>query len=209
MGGSLNSEDEREETEEEQVQESGIEIEEAKGERNELVEQLRAELIKVSEQAKDYSDKYLRTLAEMDNQRKRALREKEEIQKFANERLILEILPVIDNFERAVEAGEGGGIDEKMTEGVKMILKQLREILEKEGVKAFESIGEKFDPYKHEALLAIESDKHEPSTILEEIQKGYVMKNRVIRPAKVTVSKQDEEKKEDDENGGEGKSNRD
>jgi molecular chaperone GrpE len=58
-------------------------------------------------------------------------------------------------------------------------------------------------------LLAIESDKHEPSTILEEIQKGYVMKNRVIRPAKVTVSKQDEEKKEDDENGGEGKSNRD
>jgi molecular chaperone GrpE len=177
--------------------------------KNELVEMLRAELRKVSEQAKDSEDKHLRALADLDNQRKRALREKEELQKYANERLILEILPVIDNFELAIEAGEKTESAEQVVDGVKMIFKQLREILEKEGVAPFESLGEKFDPYKHEALLAIESKEHAPYTVLEEIQKGYTMKDRVIRPAKVTVSKIDDVKKEDDADGSEGKSNRD
>ncbi len=200
----MNNEEDRDEMEKQSKEEETIETQEVKERKNELVEQLRSELRKVSEQVKDSSDKYLRALAELDNQRKRALREREELQKFANERLILEILPVIDNFERAIEAGEQTERADQMVEGVKMIFKQLCEILEKEGVVSFESIGEKFDPYKHEALLAMESKEHAPSTILEEIQKGYTMKDRVIRPAKVTVSKQDEIKKEDDTNGNEG-----
>jgi molecular chaperone GrpE len=205
----LNNEDEQEKMEEQNREES-VESKETKSARkNELIEQLRSELRKVNEQAKDCDDKYLRALAELDNQRKRSMREKEELQKYANERLILEILPVIDNFERAIDAGKQADNVAQMVDGVRMILKQLREILEKEGVAPFESLGEKFDPYKHEALLAIESKEHEPYTVLEEIQKGYTMKDRVIRPAKVTVSKKEEEKKEDDADGNEGKSNRD
>jgi molecular chaperone GrpE len=198
--------DVEERNEEEDIKETNSVQEKRK---NELVEMLRTELRKVSQQAKDSEDKHLRALADLDNQRKRALREKEELQKYANERLILEILPVIDNFELAIDAGEKTESAKQVIDGVKMILKQLREILQKEGVAPFESIGEKFDPYKHEALLAIESEEHAPYTILEEIQKGYTMKDRVIRPAKVTVSKQEEAKKEDDADGDEGKSNRD
>jgi molecular chaperone GrpE len=206
----LKKEDDIENNEKQNQEEETIEIKDkGQEQKNMLVEQLRAELRKVSEQAKDSDDKYLRALADLDNQRKRALREKEELQKYATERLILEILPVIDNFELAIEAGQKTESAAQVVDGVKMILKQLREILEKEGVAAFESIGDKFDPYKHEALLAIESKEHAPYTILEEIQKGYTMKDRVIRPAKVTVAKQDEEKKEDDADGNEGKSNRD
>ncbi len=173
-----------------------------------MIEQLKSELKNALEEVKEYRDKYLRTLAEMDNQRKRMIRERDDFQKYANEKLILSILPVVDNFERAINAGENSNTDKKILDGVKLIFKQLKDILEKEGLKPFESVGQKFDPYKHEAFFAIESKEHEPSTILEEIEKGYLLDDKIIRPAKVTVSKQREEK-EDDENGGQGKSNRD
>ncbi len=198
--------------EKDEEEERVIETEDAqKGLRNELIEQLRIELRKVNARAKECDDKYLRALADLDNQRKRAMREKEELQKYANERLILEILQVVDNFERAIEAGEKAENVAQVLDGVKMIFKQLKEILDKEGVQGFESVGEKFDPYRHEALLAVDNKEHDPYTVLEEIQKGYTMKDRVIRPAKVTVSKpeeqiieEEEEKKEDDADGNEG-----
>jgi molecular chaperone GrpE len=167
------------------------------------VARLEEELSFASDEVKELTDKYLRSLADLDNQRKRMVKEKEETQKYANERLILEILPVMDNFERAIEAGENSDSAKKLLDGVRLIFRQLSEVLEKEGVKSFDSLGEKFDPYKHEAFLAIESKEHEPSTILEEVEKGYLLKDKVIRPAKVTVSKQDEVK-EDDENGNDG-----
>lgn len=164
------------------------------------VTRLKEELTLAQEDVKDLTDKYLRSLADLDNQRKRTIKEKEETLKYANERLILEILPVLDNFERAIEAGEDSDNTKKLLDGVKLIFRQLSDVLQKEGVRSFDSVGEKFDPYKHEAFLAIESKEHEPSTILEEIEKGYILKDKVIRPAKVTVSKQDEVK-EDDKNG--------
>jgi molecular chaperone GrpE len=167
------------------------------------VARLEEELSFARDEVKELTDKYLRSLADLDNQRKRMVKEKEETQKYANERLILEILPVMDNFERAIEAGENSDSAKKLLDGVRLIFRQLSEVLEKEGVKSFDSLGEKFDPYKHEAFLAIESKEHEPSTILEEVEKGYLLKDKVIRPAKVTVSKQDEVK-EDDENGNDG-----
>lgn len=165
-----------------------------------IVEELKAELNSALEEVKIYKDKYLRALAEMDNQRKRTMKEKEALQQYANEKLILSILPVVDNFERAIDAGNNSNSVKDLLDGVKLIFKQLKDILKKEGVEPFKSVGQKFDPYKHEALLAIESKEHEPSTILEEIEKGYLLGEKVIRPAKVTVSKQEEEK-EDDENG--------
>jgi len=181
--------------------------EEEKGEnkrKDELIEEMRKELEKAHEQIKDYTDKYIRALADMDNQRKRMMKDKEEIIKYANERLIVSILPVIDNFGRAISAGENTDNVEKIVDGVRLILKQLEDILEKEGVQSFNSIGEIFDPYKHEAYLAIESKEHKPSTIIDEIEKGYVLKDKIIRPARVTVAKQDEEKKEDDKNDSKG-----
>ncbi len=168
-----------------------------------IVEQLREELNNVLEEVKDYKDKYLRVLAEMDNQRKRVIREKEELERYANERLILSILPVVDNFERAINTDENTNNVQEILDGVKLIFKQLKDVLGKEGVKPFESVGQKFDPYKHEALLAIESEEHEPSIILEEIEKGYLLGDKVIRPTKVTVSRQKEEK-EDDTDGNQG-----
>ncbi len=167
----------------------------------ETIDQLKAKLDSKIEEVNEYKDKYLRTLAEMDNQRKRVMKEKEVLQKYANEKLILSILPVVDNFERAISAGEDSESVEKIVDGIRLIFKQLVNILEREGLQSFESIGKKFDPYKHEALLTIESEEHKPSTIVDEIEKGYLLSDKVIRPAKVTVSKQGI-KKEDDVNGG-------
>ncbi|MCK4575915.1 nucleotide exchange factor GrpE [candidate division WOR-3 bacterium] len=175
-------------------------VKKGKKEKESEIEKLREELNTAHEDAKEYTNKYLRALADLDNQRKRTIKEKEEIQKYASERLILSILPVVDNFERAIDASKNTEDVEKILDGIKLILRQLKDILEKEGLKSFECVGEKFDPYMHEAFLAIESKEHEPSTVLEEIEKGYVLRDKVIRPAKVTVSKQDK-KKEDDENG--------
>lgn len=166
-------------------------------------DKLRAELEEALDELANYKDKYLRALAELDNQRKRSIREKEEIRRYATEKLILSMLPVVDNFERAIGIDKNSGSVKDIIDGVKLIFKQFKEVLEKEGLKSFDSIGQKFDPYKHEALLAIESKEHEPSTILEEVEKGYLLGEKVLRPAKVTVSKQDEEK-ESDENGSKG-----
>jgi len=173
---------------------------ESKEYNDEIIEQLRIELNDSLEQLREHKDKYLRALAEMDNLRKRFIKEKAELQKYANEKLILNILPVVDNFERAIKAAEDSDSIKHLLGGVKLILRQLMDILERAGVKSFESVGEKFDPYKHEALLATESTEHDPSTILEEIEKGYLLGDKVIRPAKVTVCRQ-KEKKEDVKNG--------
>lgn len=172
------------------------------------MENLKAQLNQIAEEAEEYKDKYIRALAEMENQRKRLERERIDFRRYANESFILSVLPVLDNFERAIKSAEEVDGAKEITEGIKMIFKQLKEVLEKKGVKPFESLGEKFDPKKHEAYLAIESEKHEPSTIVEEIEKGYLLGDKVIRPAKVAVSKVKEDK-EDDSNGEERKSNRD
>lgn len=209
----MNEEEEKDkdiEEEEEQEKEKIQEQEEVRvlDDNEKKLENLRAKLTQIAEEAEEYKDKYIRALAEMENQRKRLEREKIDFQKYANERFILSIIPVMDNFERAIKSAEEIDVAKELTEGIKMIFKQLKEVLEKKGVKPFESLGEKFDPKKHEAFLAIESEKHEPSTIVEEIEKGYLLGDKVIRPAKVAVSKV-KKNKEDDSNGEERESNRD
>jgi molecular chaperone GrpE len=195
---------------EEQKQGQGKEQKEVKVKDNneKKLESLKIQLGQIAEEAEEYKDKYIRALAEMENQRKRLERERIDFQRYANEAFILSILPVMDNFERAIKAAEEVKGAEELTEGIKMIFNQLKEVLEKKGVKPFESLGEKFDPKKHEAFLAIESEEHEPSTIVDEIEKGYLLGDKVIRPAKVAVSRIKEDK-EDDSNGKERESNRD
>jgi len=217
----LNTEDkeiseEKENIEKEKVAEKNVEKEKDKQEDStekqtehfDRIERLNVELKEALEEVANYKDKYLRSLAELDNQRKRATREKEEIRKYATDKLILSILPVVDNFERAIDANVNSDSVKDIMDGVKLIFRQLKELLEKEGLKAFDSVGHKFDPYRHDALVAIESKEHEPSTIIEELEKGYLLGEKVLRPAKVTVSKQGEEK-ESEENGSKRQSNRD
>ncbi len=159
------------------------------------VEKIRAELDRAKAELHDYKDRYLRLYAETENFKKRMSREVVEQGKFANEGLIKEIIPVLDNLERAISHAEGAPEGQKaqnngaLTEGVKMVAKQLMDVLIKFGVTQVESIGKPFDPNKQQAMMQVETNEHEPGTVVEEFQKGYFLNDRIIRPAMVTVAK--------------------
>ncbi len=153
------------------------------------IEELKIKLAEKEKEANENYDRLLRTAAELENLKKRVAREKEEWTKFANEELIKAILPFIDNLERAVNHAEKVVDAGVLIEGVRLTLQQLLQSLSKFGLSTFESVGKPFDPAFHEAMLVVESDKHEPNQVVEEFQKGYILNDRVIRPAMVSVSK--------------------
>lgn len=145
---------------------------------------------KLSEELASFKDKYLRLFAEFDNMRKRHDREKGEFVKYANEEVLTEILGVVDDLERSVEAAKAKHEDySALLTGVEMILGRMRELLKKYNVKPIESLGKKFDPHAHEVLMMVESDKHDDDYVVEVFQKGYAMGDKVIRTAKVKVAK--------------------
>lgn len=147
--------------------------------------------LQLAEQAAAQShDRLLRASAEYDNFKKRAQREAEEFRRFANETLIKELLPVVDNLERAVEssgASKDGG--NGIVQGVEMTLREINKVLERFNLKAIESKGQPFDPNFHQAVLQEESDAQPDNTVLKEMQKGYLLHDRLIRPAMVVVAK--------------------
>ncbi len=148
------------------------------------------ELEQAREEAQRNYDQYLRVAADLENFRKRAQREKEELSKFANERILREILPVVDNLERAVEhARQENSSGEGLLEGVEMTLTQFGKVLEKFGVTPVNSIGEPFDPARHEAVGQLETAEHAPNAVAQELQKGYLLHERLLRPAMVMVAK--------------------
>lgn len=140
-------------------------------------------------EAKENYDKFLRVYAEFENYKKRMERDKSEFLKYANEGLIKELLGVIDNLDRAVGQARQNPESESLVEGVEMILRQTKEIMEKHGVRELQSLGEPFDPNVHEAMMHEVADDHDENTVIDELQKGYVFKDRLIRPALVKVSK--------------------
>ncbi len=140
-------------------------------------------------QAEEFKDKYLRAHAELDNARKRLIKEKEEYIKFANEDILSAILYVIDNFDRALEHMNGTQKVESILEGIKIIQKQFHSFLEQNGMKRIESLGKKFDPAVHEAIEHVETDEDKDSIVMEEIQAGYLLNDRLLRPAAVKVGK--------------------
>lgn len=150
---------------------------------------LRDELEAARGEAARNWDLYLRGQADMENYRKRAQREKEDLARFANEGILRDLLPVIDNLERAVEhAGE----EEKsgsLIQGVEMTLGQFRKVLEKSGVRAICALGEPFDPALHEAMGQIETSTAPPNAVAQELQKGYLLNDRLLRPSLVMVAK--------------------
>ncbi|MDD2679253.1 MAG: nucleotide exchange factor GrpE [Candidatus Omnitrophica bacterium] len=154
------------------------------------------EYLKLKEEAakvKELSGQVLRLQADFENTRKRLEREKQDFVKFANEGIILELLNVLDDLERSVSLAETKEQDlSGFLKGVEMILAHLYEMLKEYGVRPIEAAGKLFDPHYHEALLQVEDKDLPEHTVVEELQKGYLLNDRVIRTAKVKVSKKQE-----------------
>ncbi|GFO97237.1 HSP-70 cofactor [groundwater metagenome] len=147
------------------------------------------ELETLNKQLEEEKDRCLRLNAEFENLRKRTQKEKEEFIKYANEKLIIELVDIMESFERGLENAKEFSDKEKLIQGMELIYKQLKNVLEKNGLVPIKALGEKFDPYKHEAMMQTPSDDDEEDMILEEFSRGYMLNNKVIRYSKVRVSK--------------------
>jgi len=157
--------------------------------------------IKPVEEKQSYQelwDKYVRLGAEFDNYKKRSFKEKIDFMKFANEGLIVELLSILDNFERGIKSVETKKDYDLLHQGVDMISKQLHSLLETKGLSRIKAVGQKFDPHQHEAVEVVDGD--DEGTVIEELQSGYLLSGRIIRPAKVKVAKVKQTNEEDNEN---------
>jgi molecular chaperone GrpE len=143
----------------------------------------------LEQEKQELSDRLLRTMAEFDNYRKRVNREKEGLLKYGTERIASELLQVVDNFERALEQSRQATEIDPVVTGLEMILKQLITTLEKFEVRPFVSVGEQFNPEIHEAMAQQEHPDYEDNTVIEQFQKGYMMGEKLLRPARVLVSR--------------------
>ena len=141
------------------------------------------------EECRQLQDRLLRLAAEMENTRKRLEREKTDGICFANESLIRDLLPVVDNLERAIQHGEREEDFRSLLDGVRLTLKGFKDAFSKFGCVAFDSLNKAFDPKFHEAVMQMESSDHPEKTVIQELQKGYTLRERVVRPAMVVVSK--------------------
>jgi molecular chaperone GrpE len=164
--------------------------------KEELLEKAR-EIQKESE--KNY-DLYLRSQAEMENMKKRNKKEREDYLKFANESLIKELLPVLDNLEKALSHSDDENNVHALKEGIRLTLKGLKDALSKSGLEEVKALGQPFDPCFHEAVSQLDDPKTKPGVVLTELQKGYTLNTRLIRPAMVVVNRQKATHKADQDN---------
>ena len=133
-------------------------------------------------------DQLLRTVAESENIRRRASRDVENAHKYANEKLLEDLLPVLDSLEKALELPDQSDDAKAVLEGIEISLRMFRETLERGGVVIVDPLGEPFDPSKHEALAMVPNEEVEPNSVIEVVQKGYLLNERVVRAARVVVS---------------------
>ena len=154
------------------------------------LQKLRQEIVVAKEEAGKNWDLYLRERADLENARKRHQRDREEAIRFANDRLLREMIPVLDNLERAVGHAEQGDDDNQgLLEGVNMTINQFRKVLEDFGVKPINALGEDFDPNLHQAMGHVETTDQAPNTVTSEFQKGYLLNDRLLRPSLVMVAR--------------------
>jgi molecular chaperone GrpE len=149
-------------------------------------------MVRLKEKEKEASDnyeKYLRAVAELENYKKRASKERSEAIKYGQENLLKDILPLVDNLERA--SGQACNADniEAFKNGLKLIQDQLLSCLERHGVERIDCVGRDFDPHVHEAMLQVDSEEHEENKVIHEFEKGYLLHGRLLRPSRVSVSK--------------------
>jgi len=164
-----------------------------------LMKELMQALAQKTQEAAEANEKYLRTYADFDNYRKRTQRDLADFRLYANEQLALELLPVIDHLGLAIKhAGVAEENVQGLQQGVELVYKQLRDVLEKFGIKSFESWGEPFDPAKHDALMQVERDDVPANVVVQVLNEGYLYHDKVLRHAKVGVSKRPMEETQDD-----------
>jgi molecular chaperone GrpE len=150
--------------------------------------ELKEELARKEEEATTNYDKYLRAVADLDNYKKRAIREKADIIKYGKEDVIKDILPFVDSLDRALEHADSSDV-QAFKEGIKLIQEQLLNCLKKHGVEKIDSVGLDFDPNFHEAMMQVESEEHAENKVVNEVQKGYLLNGRLLRPSKVCICK--------------------
>jgi molecular chaperone GrpE len=159
---------------------------------------LKEQLEESAKSCKNFQEEYLRALADFENYRKRVERDSEQSRRLALERLIMDLLPVLDNFDRAVQAAGNrdkdvpptGTEDDAVRKGMELIHRQLREALCRHGLEEYSCVGTEFDPRRAEAISFVHTDQHRPGTVVAETCKGYACGERVLRPAKVVVAKE-------------------
>jgi len=149
---------------------------------------LEAELAQAKLQVSDNYAQLQRLQADFDNFRKRSQKEKEDLAQYATGRVVEAMLPIVDNFERAIVSTQTNQDFAAFAQGVEMIYRHMYALLEKEGLKVIEAVGLPFDPKVHEAILQVESEEHPENTVIEEMQKGYYLKDKILRPSMVKVS---------------------
>ncbi|MCK4540665.1 MAG: nucleotide exchange factor GrpE [Spirochaetales bacterium] len=161
----------------------------SESEEKEEIAAAEARVRELEEEVSSLKDQYLRKQADFENFRKRMLREKEEALKFANSNLLSDLITIIDDFERAIKSSNDSRDFDSFHSGIELIEKQFTAMLDRKyGLKRFESLGEEFDPQKHEALMMGGSADHDSQVVLEDFQRGYILHDRVLRHAKVKVS---------------------
>ena len=153
------------------------------------IDALRNTLKEKEAQAAEYLDSLRRLQADFENYKKRMLKEQTEFLAAASKGLIMELIPVVDNLERALNAGPHSKDSAAFCKGVEMVHGQLVDILSKAGLAEIDPLGEQFDPLHHEAVMQVGSDEHDDDTVVEVLQKGYQLKGKLLRPASVKVSK--------------------
>lgn len=180
---------------EEELKETTLDTEETKediSEENKAQESIETdenELVKLQKENEELNQRLLRVAADFDNFRKRTRLEKEELAKYANSNLISELLPVLDNFQLALDIKEPSEEVKKFMTGMEMIQRQLLQVLEQAGLEAINAVGQTFDPQKHEAVMQVEDEEAPDNSVLEELRRGYMFKEKVIRPSMVKVAK--------------------
>jgi molecular chaperone GrpE len=147
-----------------------------------------SELADLKRQLEEKQDRLLRTLAEMDNMRRRSQREREDHTRYANENLLRDLVPVLDNLDRALAAARAAGDARGVVEGVELIQRELLRALERHGVTRYSALGQTFDPTRHEATARVISATQAPGTVVSEVAPGYLLHGRVLRPAQVAVA---------------------
>jgi molecular chaperone GrpE len=165
------------------------EREEDKTPHRERLEELEKHVSKLERELSEMKDRYLRVQADLENFRRRTRKEKEEQAKYAALPVVKALLPALDNLERALDAARSeNASSDGLGQGVEMVTKQMFDILKEFGLESIPSVGEPFNPEFHEAVMTVESEEYESGTVVEELQKGYLLKDRVIRPSMVKVS---------------------
>jgi molecular chaperone GrpE len=153
------------------------------------IEKLHSQIAEKDREITELKDKYLRALADADNVRKRVRQQSEETIRVQRENLLRELLPLVDNLERAVGAAKGGGNGHSIVEGVELVLRGALDFLKSQGVVPLNVVGEPFDPNRHEAVDHVDSQEHSANTVVDEFHRGYLIGERMLRPARVSVAR--------------------